>query len=582
MHKVLQQKYWLIALLLLVIGINVGANFLYKRWDVTAEQRFSLSDESKRILRNLKEPVQVEVFLKGQFPSSFKRLANATREFLEECKSYSKGKLSIRFSNPLINLSEEEAAYFKDSMQVFYDIPSMDVNSLQKENNEASTIYDVLPGALVRSSKSVFGVNLMRRGVLDLQDDAVTNQLFAKIEATLEGKFISAIEKASNPTLKTIAYLVGNGQPTDQEGTAYDLINTLSPKSEASAEYKFGVVDLQKTPFIPLEISTLLIAKPTQAFTDNDKLKIDQFIMNGGNVMWMVDNMYAEFDSLMQSQGQGFVAFDRGLNIDDQLFTYGARINQNLLQDLSSDILPLVKGSTANGLQKQNVRFSFFPILNGSNHPIVKNLDGIRGVFPNTLDTIGVPGIKKTILLKSSNNAKIIGTPFKVDFSFVQYAENPKQFTVKDTSVAVLLEGKFTSFFKNRLSQTLKDSLEKYKLPFLEQAKVPGKLIVVADGDIALNLISQKGEPLLMGENNYTGITYANKDFLINSIEYLSGNEKILATRSKDYSVRMLDPVKTTSKKGFWQIVTTLVPIVILIVIGFIFSVLRKKRYIKQ
>jgi ABC-2 type transport system permease protein len=295
----------------------------------------------------------------------------------------------------------------------------------------------------------------------------------------------------------------------------------------------------------------------------------------------MVDNMYAELDSLMQSEGQGFIAFDRGLNIDDQLFTYGARINQNLLQDLNSDIMPLVKGSTANGLQKQDVHFSFFPILNGTNHPIVKNLDGVRGIFPNTIDTIGVPGIKKTILLKSSNNAKIIGTPFKVDFSFVQYAENPKQFTVKDTSVAVLLEGKFTSFFKNRLSQTLKDSLDKYRLPFLEQAKIPGKMIVVADGDLGLNLISQKGEPLLMGENNFTKITYANKDFLINSIEYLSGNDKILATRAKDFTIRMLDPVKTTANKGFWQFVTTIVPIVLLLLIGFIFNVLRKKRYIK-
>ncbi len=582
MQKIIQYKFWWVALILFVIVINFGANYFYKRWDLTTEKRYSLSASSIAILKNLKENVEVEVFLKGQFPAGFKRLANATKEFLEECKSHSKGKLSVRFTNPMLKLKGEEAFLFKDSMQVFYDIPSMNVNSLQKENNEASTI-DVLPGALVRSAKSVYGVNLMRRGVLDLEDEERTNQLFTKIEATLEGKFISAIEKASNPNLRTVGYLVGNGQPNEMDGTAYDLFNTLSPKSIESAEYKFGVVDLQKTPFIPTEISTLLITKPTIAFTDNDKLKIDQYIMQGGNVMWMVDNMYAEFDSLMQSGNQGFIAFDRGLNIDDQLFNYGARINQNLLQDLNCDKVPLVRGSIASGLQKQNVHFSFFPILNTTNHPIVKNLDGIRSIFPNTVDTIGVPNIKKTVLLKSSNHAKIIGTPFKVDFSFVQYAEDPNQFTVKDTAVAVLLEGNFTSFFKNRLSQTLKDSLDKYRIPFLEKAIKPGKMIVVADGDIALNLISQKGEPLLMGQNNYKelAITYANKDFLINSIEYLSGNDNILATRAKDYTMRVLDPVKKQNNAGFWKFITTTVPIALIVLIGFIFNLLRKKRYIK-
>jgi ABC-2 type transport system permease protein len=581
MHKILKHKYGLLALLLFVIGINVGGNYIFKRWDLTAEKRYSLSAASKEILKSLKEPVEVEVFLKGQFPAGFKRLASATKEFLEECKSYSKGKLSIRFTNPLQKLEGDEALLFQDSMQFFYDIPTIDINSLQKENNTASTTSNVMPGALVRSSKNVFGVNLLRRTVLNLQDEEETAALFAKVESRLENKFIDAIQKAANPVQQTVGYLVGNGQPTDENGTAIDLINTLSPKNELSAAYKFGLVNLQTTPFIPREISTIIIAKPTKPFTEIDKFKIDQYVMQGGNVLWMIDNMYAELDSLIRSGNQGFIAFDRGLQIDDILFNYGARINQNLLQDLNADKLPLVKGDMNSAMQNQLVSFSFMPILNATNHPIVKNLDGVRGIFPNTIDTTKQIGITKTILLKSSNNAKIIGTPFNVDFSFMQYANDSKQFTTKDTAVAVLLEGQFTSFFKNRLSKNLQDTLLKYKAPFIEKALKPGKMIVVADGDIALNLITQEGRPLLMGQNNYTGITYANKDFFLNSIEYLTGNEKILQTRAKDFTIRLLDPVKTAANTGFWQFITTVVPILILLLVGFIFNLLRKKRFIK-
>ncbi len=579
-HNVLTKPWSIAAIVAILILINVVSYKYYTRYDLTAEKRYTLSNTSKLILQNLTQPVQVQVLLKGQFPAGFKQLAVSTQEFLNDCVAYSKGKLSYTYTNPLEGLNAEDAAILKDSMQLFYDIPAVDINSLQKENNQASTITDVLPGALVTSNGKVMGVNLLRRAVLNLDDEAGTAALLNKIEASLESKFLDAISKASNTQLKTIGYATGNGEPTERDGIAIDAINTLAPKTEASAVYNFGYVDLKLTPYIPESIHTLIIAKPTIPFTEQDKLKIDQYIMRGGNVLWMVDNMYAELDSLMQSGSQGFVAYDRGLNIDDMLYKYGVRINQNLLQDLDADKLPLIKGDVSSGMQSQLATFSFMPLLHATNHPIVRNLDAVRAIFPNTLDTISGNTITKTILLRSSSHARIISTPYQVDFSFMEYANDMSKFTVKDTAVAVLLQGNFTSYFANRLSTSLADTLALYKRPLVTQAPTPGRMIVVADGDIALNLISQKGMPLLMGQNNYTGITYANKDFYLNAVAYLCHDDALLATRNKDYVVRILDPVKKVQDATHWKIMTTAIPLILIALFGLIYYYVKKRKYV--
>jgi ABC-2 type transport system permease protein len=579
MNKLLNHKYWWAFLIALIGAIVFVSSLFYKRLDITAEKRFSLTPTTKEILRNLKEPVYIDVFLKGNFPSGFKRLTNATKDFLEECNQYSKGKLKINFTNPLEGLEGEAEMRLKDSLQYLYDIPSLNVNGLQKEEGETTTQTNVLAGAIVRSGNRNFGVNLLRRAVLNTDDETETAALYEKIEATLENKFMDAIVKATNENVKTVGYAVGNGEVTEDDLSVADAINSLAPKSETSNTFKFGTVDLKQVPYIPDEIGTLIIMKPTEPFTDVDKLKIDQFVMHGGNVLWMVDNMYAEFDSLMQSQS--FIAFDRGLNIDDLLFKYGVRINQNLLQDLNSDKLPLTAGSNETFMQNQLIKFSFFPILQGTNHSISKNLDGIRGLFPNTIDTITGNDIKKTILLTSSANAKVIGTPYKVDFSFMEYSDDKSKFTIKDTAVAVLLEGTFSSFFTNRLPASMNDSLNSYKRPFLEKGIKPGKMIVVADGDIAKNIVTKDGFPLLMGQNNYTKITYANKDFYLNCIEYLSGNEAILQTRNKDFTLRLLDPIKKENGATKWKIITTLIPIILLILFGVVYGFFRKRKYVK-
>src|SRR6187431_3095254 len=222
------------------------------------------------------------------------------------------------------------------------------------------------------------------------------------------------------------------------------------------SNYNTDTINIGEVPFISPQLDALVILKPTKPFSEADKLKIDQYVMHGGKVFWMIDVMYAEFDSLYKSNG--FIAFDRALNLDDLLFKYGARINQNLLQDMQSDQLGQMNGDPKNP-QRRLVSWPFFPVLNGTDHPISKNLDGVRAIFPNTVDTVKAQGIKKTFLLKSSSNARVLSTPAKVDFEFLQIAPDAKFFTVRDTSVAVLLEGKFHSFYEGRISKSIADSL---------------------------------------------------------------------------------------------------------------------------
>lgn len=377
-----------------------------------------------------------------------------------------------------------------------------------------------------------------------------------------------AIEKVVSEKKPIIGYALGHG-----EAFGYNINDAFLT---LRGSYNADTINISQIPFIPSQLDALVILKPTLRFSESDKLKIDQYIMRGGKIFWMIDVMYAEFDSLYKSDG--FVAFDRGLNLDDLLFRYGARINQNLLQDMQCDQLGQMSGNQ-NNPQQRLVDWPFFPVLNGTDHPISKNLDGVRAMFPNTVDTVKAQGIKKTFLLKSSSNARVLSTPAKVDFEFLQIAPEAKFFTVRDTSVAVLLEGKFQSFYDGRVSKSIADSFTSYGIPFINKSEKDGKMIVVADGDIATNQVSQQDGPMPMGYNFFTRHTFANKDFFLNSLEYLVNPSDILKTRAKDYTLRLLDPVKTKDQKTLWQIINIAAPIFLIVLFGFIYQQTRKRKY---
>ena len=556
---------WL-ELFLAIVVINVLASYIHFRYDLTEEKRYSLSTQAKNILRNMDQPLQVEVFLKGDFPAGFRKLANSIEEFLLECKEYSGGNLQYKFIDALQGLDETQAARVIDSVNNFFGIPAYTLQAPSKVGDE-QTQKLVLPGATIHYKDSTMGVNFLQGERFLGTDAEQLASLYNNIEASLEYKFVSSIQKITANEKPVVVYALGNG-----ETWGYNIDDAVRSLIK---NYTFDTINLKKVPFIPTQINALVILKPTQPFSDQEKLKIDQYVMNGGSVFWMIDNMYAEFDSLRQVQG--FIAFDRGLNLEDILFNYGVRINQVLLQDMQSDKLPQI--STNSAEQQRLVDWPFFPILNGTNHPVSKNLDGVRAMFPTTIDTVEAAGIKKTFLLRSSKNSRLLNAPAKIDFEFLQIAPDEKLFNQKEVPVAIVLEGKFRSLYTGRIPKSIADSFAAVNMPVRTTPVNDGKMIVVADGDIAMNQYSPTSGPLPMGTNVFTRYTYANKDFFTNCLEYLVNPSDILQTRSKQYSLRLLDPRKTEEKKTMWQLINIVLPILLIILFGLIYQQIRKRKY---
>ena len=567
-HKILTTKLWWLWLLIFVFVLNFLASEFHSRYDLTKEKRYTLSKATKNLLRNLDGPVEINVLIDGKgLPSEVKKLQNSIKEFLNDCRDYGRGKLTYRFTNPYKDLSDTAQKYLEDSLRYFYDIYPSYLNSPEKIGDKLE-IIKVIHGALIKYGDTTIGVNLLK-GVKNYGTEREQRaSLYNDIEATLEYRFASAIEKITAKTKPVIAYAKGHG-----EGWGYnvnDAVRTLF------REYNADTINIKTIPYIPSEINALVILKPTQPFSESEKFKIDQFVMRGGRVFWMIDNMYAEFDSLAKSQG--FTAYDRGLNLEDILFRYGARINLNILQDMQCDKLPQMAGGNGEAQQTQFVDWPYFPVLNGTNHPISKNLDGVRAIFPNTVDTIKVNGVKKTYLLRSSANARTVQPPVIINFDFIRMAPDIRQFTVKDTGVAVLLEGQFKSLYEGRVGKATIDSLNAWGVPYRSVSE-ENKMIVVADGDIAMNQVSQFEGPLPMGYNLYTKYEFANKEFFTNALEYLVNPSGILETRAKEFTLRLLDPVKVKDQKTTWQFINIVLPVLLIILAGWIYQQIRKRKY---
>ena len=564
MHKLLSSKYWWIYCLLALLAINFLAAQFHYRVDLTQEKRYTLSQPTKKLLQGLNDQVVVTVFLEGDMPAGFKKLSNSTEELLQEFKEYGKNNLQFKFKKPGEGLNDTA----KNSFIIYLDSLGLSPTNVKVQakagSQEERLVY---PGALVSYQDREVAIDLLQG-----QDMTGGMSSLNNAEALLEFKFASAIQKVTADSVAVVGYLIGNGQPLSYN--VYDFINnTLKPN------YGFGFVPIDSFDVIPQQFNALFVVKPTEKFSDKQKLKLDQYIMHGGKIIWLIDNLYAEMDSLMRTQSD-FVAFDRGLNLDDQLFKYGARINKDLVQDLQSDKMPLVVGNYGNQPQMQLVPWFYFPVLSSySNHPIAKNLENVLSIFPNSIDTIQAPGVKHTILLATSVNARTLTTPAIVSLNSVKTEEDLKTFNRPNIPIAVLLEGKFTSLFANRLSKTMLDTLARFNQPFLTASQTENKMVVIADADIVSNVVTQNEGPLPMGFNRFTKYQYANKDFILNAIEYLVNPSGILETRSKDFTLRLLDPKKIEEEKTMWQFINIALPIALVLIFGMVYQFLRKRKY---
>jgi ABC-2 type transport system permease protein len=559
-----KNTWWIIALLAL-IAVNFIASLVHSRYDLTQEKRYSLSRPTRSLLGTLDSTVKIDVFVEGNdLPAVVRRFRNTLSDFLSEAKEYGHGRLQVNFINPYNETDTAKLRVFEDSLQVHYGLYPVVLNAPEKVGDKME-MNKIIHGAVITYKGRSAGVDLLKGMKSFGTEPEQLAALYNNVEAGIEYKFASAIEKLTVKEKPSVAYLLGNG-----EGWGYNINDAFITLNQ---NYNFDTLNLKETPLIPSQINALVILKPTLPFTDADKFKIDQYVLNGGKVFWMIDNMYAEFDSLYKSQG--FIAFDRGLNLEDILFNYGTRLDQSLVQDMQCDQLPQV-GEQG---QQRLVDWPFFPVLNGTNHPISKNLDGIRVMFPTLLDTVEAPGIKKTILLQTSGNARVITAPAKIDFEFLQIAPDENLFRSKNLPVAVLLEGKFRSLFRGRVSQSYRDTLAKYQSTFVENSTAENKMIVVADGDVAMNQFSPSMGPLPMGMNVFTRYTYANKEFFTNCLDYLVNPSDILQTRSKEFTLRLLDPKKVKEEKLKWQLINIVVPVLAIILFGIAYQQSRRRRY---
>ncbi|MHA4845148.1 gliding motility-associated ABC transporter substrate-binding protein GldG [Flavitalea antarctica] len=566
MNKLLSSKYWWIYLLLILIGINYVASGIHYRFDLTEERRYTLSEPTKRLLRNLDDRVSITFFLDGEMPAPFKKLSDESKELLQEFKELGKANIQLKFGRPGEGLNDTARVNFINYLTDTLGLKptNVQVQASAGESQEERLVY---PGAVIAYKDNEIAVNL-------LEGQSMTGgyQTLNNAEALLEYRFANAIQKVTTDSVAVIGYLLGNGQP--QTYNVYNLIqNTLKPS------YGFGFVPIDSFPVLPQDFDALMIVKPTIAFNDDQKLKIDQYIMNGGKVIWLIDKLYAEMDSLVRAQSD-FVAFDRNLNIDDILFKYGVRINPDLVQDIKCDKLPQVVGNFGDKPQVELIPWPYFPLLSSySGHPISKNLDDVLSVFPNSIDTIKTEGIKKTVLLATSSASRSLSTPAIVTLNSAKTKEEISTFNKSNIPIAMLLEGNFTSLYANRLSRAKADSLNAMGQPFKNQSVSKNQMIVISDADIVSNVFTQKDGPLAMGENQFTNYKYANQDFILNSIEYLTNPSGILEARAKDFTLRLLDPKKTDSSKLQWQILNILVPMAMITIFGFIYQFIRRRKY---
>jgi ABC-2 type transport system permease protein len=564
--KIWSSKLWWLFLLIMVIAVNFLASSFHSRLDLTKEKRYTLSEATKQLLKNLNEPVMIDVFLKGDFPSGFKKLSLSASELLKEFKENGKRNIIYNFHEP-----DEIIVDDRKYADTLLSMGAAPIN-LKVQLKAGEQQQYVFPVAWIRYKDRSTLVNLYTGG-----KRVITPEELNSAEALMEYQFVNTINKITEENPAMVGYALGNGEPVAAE--VQDLIEgVLRPN------YDLRTLNLAMQPGIPDTFKVLMIVKPTSTFTEDEKFKLDQYIMRGGKIIWMIDDLAAEMDSLKLNART--VAFERNLNLTDQLFRYGARINPDLIMDLQCDFLSFIAGGTPENPQYEFLKWNYFPLFESkNNHPINKNLRLVSSRFANSIDTVKAEGIKKTFLLQSSANSRKIGTPAIISLDENRNAPEDEKFKTNGIPVAVLLEGKFRSLYEGRVSKDKADTLNAKGTPFIGKSNNDNKMIIIADGDMALNDFSPQQQQILpMGLNKYTvGTNYeyqfANRDFILNCLEYLVNDVGIMETRNKDFVLRVLDTKKVSEQKLTWQIINIVVPLLLVILLGVIYQMVRKMKY---
>ena len=536
--------YLLVALVLL----NIASQSYYKRIDLTSDHRYTLASITKEVILNVNKELIITSYLEGDFPSEFKRLQIETRQFLEELSSEN-SFIKTQFIRP----DNQRERLIKAGM-----IPSQ---LTVKENGKLSNTI-IFPWAEITYKNKTTIVSLLSNGMLQTQED----QLETAVE-NLEFSFVSAIHKLQEQKQKKVAVLSGNGELQDIQ--LYSFLSEITKKYRLA---KFTLDSVENNPTKSVKdlqkFDLAIIAKPTKLFSEKEKLVIDQFIINGGKTLWMLENVQADTDSLYN--GGKMLAYPRDLNLTDLFFSYGLRINTTLIQDLYAAKIPLATGNIGNKPQFQNLNWFYHPLVSGNpRHAITKNIAPVRLRFANQIDTIQNK-LKKTPLLMSSMLTKKTGTPAIIELESIADEPKEEEYSSGFNIFSLLVEGDFNSMYAKRIKP--------FELNKFRKKSNHNKMIIISDGDIGRNQI-KKGKPFDLAEDKWTGEMFGNKEFLLNAVDYLLDDTGVIELRNKNLKINLLDKKRAFEERTFWQFINIALPLLILTIFGCMFHYVRKRKY---
>ncbi|MBK0403806.1 gliding motility-associated ABC transporter substrate-binding protein GldG [Adhaeribacter sp. BT258] len=538
----------------IIILLNVLATQVFFRWDLTEDKRYSISPATKKLLENLDDVVYVEVYLEGEFPAGFKRLQSSIKEKLDEFRIYSGQNIQYKFVDP--SASPDQKARNEFYLQLAKKgLQPTNLNAMEGDKRVEKIIF---PGAVISYRGKEIPVLLLKGN----QAASPEQRLNQSVEG-VEYELASAIRKLTIKKRKKIGFLEGHGE--------LNVLETSSLMNALSEYYDVDRVDITQRNTLE-GFDAIVLARPTERFGEPDKFKIDQYLVKGGNVFLLYDPMNISLDSIGE---KGTFSFPHNTNLDDLFFRFGFRMNNDMIQDLSSGFIPMVVGFVGNQPQTEMTPWRYFPLVNNfSKHPITKNLDAVYTKFVSTIDTVKAPGIRKTPLMFTSRYARILPAPVRVNFNEARLDVNPRVFTKGPLPVAYMLEGSFRSLYKNRLAPE-----KQQQVGFVEFGK-PGKLVIVSDGDLIRNDVNKKtNTPLELGYDRFAGVKFGNKEFAMNALDYMLDESGLIAVRTKEIVLRPLDKVKLKEERTRWQMINIVLPLVLLALYGIVRFYLRKRKY---
>jgi ABC-2 type transport system permease protein len=549
-----------------LIAVNLVAAYLPARIDLTEEKRFTMTAATEKILAKVDDPVFVEVLLEGEFPAGFKRLRDETEEMLRDFSNIN-GEIEYGFTDP----NDGTIAEVNENRKVLSDKGIKPINFQVQEKGGRSDKL-LYPYAIVSYKSRTALINLLENNIPGQSPDVAVNNSIS----LLEYKFANAVQKLLRTQRPLIAYVEGHGELNELQ--TRDLSNSLAPY------YNIGRLRLDTMPpFGPEQIGALLIAKPRGPYNDREKFLLDQYIMRGGRVIWMLDRLQVNLDSL---QGRGaFIPNDYELNLDDILFKYGIRIEPNLVLDVQSTQVPIVVGQLGNAPQFELRPWPYHVLANPNpSHPITKSLQPVNLFFPSEIDTTvrtKYP-IKRHVLLSSTKNALVRFSPVRVNLEDARYEPELERYNKGPFPIAVLMEGKFASLYENRVGSGFLNSLKSIGQEYRSES-VETRMIVIADGDIAKNQINpEQGAFKPLGLNPFEQYVFDNKSFMLNALEYLFDESGVISARNREVKLRLLDGTRAREEKTFWQALNVGLPLLILGLFGLGYNYLRRRRYARS